>query len=539
MKKIVSVLLGISIMSTMAVSLTGCGIKNIAEKVEKATGLDKAIEEANALTWVCLGEKPKDHDLVMTEVNKIIEPELGLKLNIEYIDDASFTEKTKLKMASREPVDLYFTGYINSYQTAVELKGLYDITDMLDNIKMKDGTSVKMSDVIEQYYLDSATIDGKIYGIPNQQVISNPLSINMPKHVAEECGVDLKGIEELATNNTNAETSKALMDKMSKELGKIKSKRPDLYTVDPFNPALANIYEEVAPGVSIKCDGSTDEIIITAFTPEWKYGVETIRKWYEAGYIRTDIASVAGEAKSIEERKKYAMAASTWKPGADIYYKNQYGYEPACAFLRKPYVSRTSPLLTMISVGANSQHPEEAVKLIYMMNSNKELYNLICWGIKDKHYTINEDGTAKEIPDSGYNGIAQNAWRYGNQFNGYVMEGQSNSYTEGEILFNGYVKEGVELKEEQIANVWAQTQTMNDIISDKSPAIGFVPDLTELSAEIANIHNVNDTYKARIEYGTHPVNEWYDQYIDELKTAGIEKMRDEIQKQYDEWKAGK
>ena len=80
---------------------------------------------------------------------------------------------------------------------------------------------------------------------------------------------------------------------------------------------------------------------------------------------------------------------------------------------------------------------------------------------------------------------------------------------------------------------------MNDVIADKSPVIGFVPDLTKISAEIANVSNVNDTYKAKTGYGTHPVDEWYDNYIKDLKAAGIETIRDELQAQYDAWKASK
>ena len=310
MKKIISGILGLSIASTMAVGLTGC---------------NQTAKGPETLKWICIGEKPADHDLVMAEANKIIEPELGLKLEIEYIDGAAFTEKTKMKMASGEPVDLYFTGYVNNYQTAAQMNGLYDITDMLDNIQMKDGTVAKMTDVIEQYYLDAATIDGKIYGIPNQQVISNPSCISMAKHIAEECGVDLKGIEALATTNVNTETSKALMDKMTEELAKIKAKRPDLYTINPFNPALTNIYDDISSGVAVRSDGSSDELVITAFTDEWKYGVETVRKWFEAGYIRSDIASVAGQAQTTEEQQKYAMSSTTWKPGQEIYYVNTNG----------------------------------------------------------------------------------------------------------------------------------------------------------------------------------------------------------------------
>ncbi len=59
-------LLAISVIGTMAVGLAGC---NKGSK-------------ANTLTWVQLGEKPVYHDKEMEKVNEIIEPELGMKLEI-------------------------------------------------------------------------------------------------------------------------------------------------------------------------------------------------------------------------------------------------------------------------------------------------------------------------------------------------------------------------------------------------------------------------------------------------------------------------
>lgn len=109
---------------------------------------------------------------------------------------------------------------------------------------------------------------------------------------------------------------------------------------------------------------------------------------------------------------------------------------------------------------------------------------------------------AKGIKGSGYEKVAQNAWKYGNQFNAFVMEGQP-------------------------ADVWEQTEKMNDE-ARKSPALGFVPDVSGLNAEIANISNVQAEFKAKKSCGTSPVDEWYDDYVAKLKTAGIEKVRDEI-----------
>jgi len=279
--------------------------------------------------------------------------------------------------------------------------------------------------------------------------------------------------------------------------------------VNPFNPALCNIYEDLAGECVIKKDGSSNEVIIKPFTPEYENSVDVIRSWYEKGYIRNDIASKGNSLDSLEEKRNTAVVSNSWKPGQEIYFKNERGVDPAYAYFEAPYVSATSPLLTMVSVGANTKHPEEAVKLIYMINSNKELYNLICWGIEGTHYTKNADGTATVIPDTGYSDVAKNAWRYGNQFNGYVME-------------------------DQPADVWEETRKMNDE-AVKSPALGFVPNTEKIETELANIENVKSEYKAKTDFGTAARSEYWDEYIGKLKDAGIEKVRDELQKQYDEF----
>lgn len=497
MKKTLSVLLGICMMTSTAAGISGC-----------IGGGD-----SKTLTWVQMGDKPQDHDAVMAAVNEIIEPELGMKLEIDYIDSAAFAEKAKLKMASGENYDLIFTGYVNDYQNAVRMGGLMDITDKLDNIGMSDGTIVKMSDVVEEYYLDSAKVDSKIYGVPNAQVISNPACLMIEEPVAEKSGIDCEALSDLGEKTTSYEGVVNFLDTLTVEMEKIKNANPELYTIYPVNMAYANIYEEIAGGVGIRRDGNSDEVVVLTTTPENIYGIDTIHKWYEKGYIRNDIAS-NNSAATTEEQRQYALYQTTWKPGQEIYTYNQRGVNPEYIFYENPYVGRTKALLTMISVGANSKHPEEAVKLIYMLNSNyKNIFNILCWGVEGVHYKINEDNTAAEIKDSGYDGVAQNAWKYGNQFNGYVMEGQP-------------------------LDVWEQTIRMNDS-AKKSPAIGFVPNTDAIATEIGNIKNIQSEYKAKASFGTSPREEYWDEYMERLEAGGIEKIRAEIQRQYDEFLASK
>lgn len=461
MKKVLSVFLGLSVAVSLTAGLTGC-----AKKTET---------EENVLTWYMFGEKKEDHDKVMEKANEIIEKEIGMKLDMQYIDTASYAEKMKLKMASSEPYDLAFTGYINDYQVAADMGGLYDITELIK----KTG----LDEVIPQYYLDSATIKGKIYGIPNIQVTSNPVVLEVLKGVAEECGIveTLAEIEALSGKDATMEDLQKVAGLFDEMFATVKEKRPDLITFNPNNNWFSTaIYETLIAGTGIRRDGTSTEIVAIHETEEWKLGAQKKNEWFENGYIRSDISSKGDALSGAEERKVVAFNHTTWKPGQEAFLEKNYGDTPIYAKNHAPYMGRTNAIATMISVGAHSENPEKAVEFIKLINTNKELYNLICWGIEGEHYTVNEEGLASEIPESGYNGIFSGAWKYGNQFNALIQEGQPK-------------------------DVWEQTEKMNDE-SDKSPLLGFIPDTSKISAEIASIANVEATYKARRDFGTESMD---------------------------------
>ena len=483
--------------------------------VSLAAGCAKEKDDLITLKWINNRWNTEAGEEVLAKVNEILKPE-GIKLEIEKIDDTAISEQTNLRAASGELYDLVFTGYVNDYQQKADAGALYDITELLENIKMSDGSTVKMSDVVEDYMLDSALISGKIYGIPNTQVTSLPNVFVMEKPLADECGVDAEGMQELALQVKDYESSVKYMDKITEELGKIKAKKPDIYTVNPYNCNVATlqIYEPLIGGIGLRKDGSSSELVILDDTPERQYGIDTMHNWYEKGYIRSDIAAAGTAMTSTEEERQYAMLFGNWKPGqAELYFIPFRNCEPVYSRITTPYVSRTAPLQTMISVGANTKYPEECVKLIYLLNANKDLYNTLIWGIEGTHYEKGDDGRVTPIEGAGHSEIQQSGWAFGNQFNSYVLNTLPLS-------------------------VWEETKQM-DNEADKSPALGFAIDTSNITTELANIANLEAEYKAKIDYGTSPRSEYWDEYRSKLSAAGIEKVRDELQKQYDDFLASK
>ena len=487
LKKTVSLLICAAVCATLAAGLAGCGKNDASE---------------DTLLWYVFGDKPADLDTVLAKANEIIEPEIGMKLDMQYIDSASYTSKMKNIMAAHAKYDLAFTGFINPYQTAVSLGGLYDITDLVKE--------VGLDKVLPEFYLQSATVDGRIYGIPNVQVVSNPIVLCMDKSLAEEVGADMQAIEDAAQNAKTFEDVKAYSELLDDLFARVHAARPDLYVMNPTYDLLRDpFYEQVVSETYIRRNSDSNEIVIDMETEEGKLSAQKLNEWFEKGYIRKDISSVGTALTSNDEWRKIAVRSTTWKPGQEPYDTERFGEEQVYAKLNKPYVGRTSALATMTSVGADSKHPKEAVELLKLMNTNKELFNIICWGIEGKHYTVGSTGHITEIADSGYNGMGQNAWRFGNQFNALLLEDQAD-------------------------DTWEQTEKMNNE-AIKSKMLGFVPNTDAVTTELANITNVAEEYKAKRQYGTVAVSEWEKDYAAKLDKAGIHKLRDEMQKQYDEF----
>ena len=69
----------------------------------------------------------------------------------------------------------------------------------------------------------------------------------------------------------------------------------------------------------------------------------------------------------------------------------------------------------MIGISRTSKNPEKAFKFIELVNTDKDLYNLICFGIEGKHYNLDENGRVVFNDQGGY--IPKACWKFGNQFN--------------------------------------------------------------------------------------------------------------------------
>ena len=474
-KKVLSSILALVMLVSLA-AFTGCGKKASKDSVP-------------TLTWYVPGDKQSDIESVISKVNEITEKKIGAKINLQFVDTGSFSEKMRMNMAAGDPFDLCFTGFVNPYNSAVSNEGLLDITDIIAK------EAPELYDALPEYAWEFARNNDRIYAVPNLQIFALPVGFTVQKRYADKYDFDFGSVK-------CAKDIEPFLEMVKNGEGKNVIPFRNNWGVGLFYEGK---YEVIQSSVAIRTDGSSNEVFFIYDTPEWKEGVLTFRDWLKKGYIRQDIVGLSDDTLDYSQGK-YAVACEGYKPGVLAEVKNTIGQDVEYVAWNKPYMFRDGGAKTMIAVGRNSKNPEKAVKFISLLNTDKELYNLICFGIEGKHYTLNNENKVVLTQNSGY---APNAsWKFGNQFNALVMEGQED-------------------------NVWEQTEKQNNE-AVLSPLIGFNLDITPIKNEISAVSAVSSSY---VLYNY--TEESWEKHRKKLEDAGSEKIKKEIQRQVDEFMKNK
>ena len=166
---------------------------------------------------------------------------------------------------------------------------------------------------------------------------------------------------------------------------------------------------------------------------------------------------------------------------------------------------------TMQAINRNSKNPERAMMLLELLNTDKDLYNLLNFGIKDKHYKIDADGFMVPGDDQkGYNPYVP--WMFASNYLANVEKGMPKT-------------------------VWEDTKKINES-AIPSKLLGFTFDAEPVKAEIGQTNAVYDEYSRAIDLGVASEAK-YNEFVAKLKAAGSDKIIAEMQKQIDAWKTSK
>lgn len=450
-------------------------------------------EETIELLWYGFGRKQPEHDVVMEEVNKILKTKLNTTLKLDMIDTGSYENKMNLTIAANEVFDLCFTSnWLNKYVPNVTKGAYLPLKDLIE--KETPGLLRAIPETLFEvaYYKDD------IYAIPNYQIIYDSAGIFVQKRLADKYNLDLEKVNSLT--------------ELEPFLKQIRDNESGIYPFKFDMEVLLREYEGISPApISILKTDSKLKVVGQAYLEETRNAQAFYASFFNKGYMRRDLLTVLDDSSDVNNNK-YAVITGTVKPGGESSLKNRTGEEYISKALQTPYISARSGLETMTAVSKTSKNPVDAIKLLELVNTDAELYNLIVFGIEGRHYNKISDNVVQIHEDTKYT-MGSQAWQFGNQFNAYYMEGQE-------------------------IGIWEETDRINRE-AEVSPIRGFNLDIEPIKNEIAQLEAVEKEYNLKRLFARQDWEKAYDEYVEKSKRAGLDKVIEEAQRQIDEFKGNK
>lgn len=438
----------------------------------------------------------EDMDSVMEALNEYTLKKLNI--TVEYVfHGGNYSDKINVIIASGEEYDACFTSsWLNSYNANVAKGAFVDIKDMLPEY------APNLLEAIPEWFWEACTIDGGIYGVPNQQIVAVQRGIAWNAEILDALDYDTEKVKSIADMEEYAQMAY------------------DEYGVKVLEcaysaVALVNGYELVSDYLScgaIKMGDDSASVVNFYETEEWKEHISAIKNLADKGLFESESAYSGDVKTNLRNTGKFSFyAGEGLSPGVDATLSQKYGTEFRTTDIGvDPYVSTSSVVATMFGISATSKHPVETLQYLELVNTDPYVMNLLAYGIEGKHYNKLEDGKVELIADSGYS--HGSSWAFGNVFLTYPLSTQD-------------------------ADVWEQTEELNES-AEKSPILGFSFDAEPVKVQIANVNTVVLEYST-LTTGEMPIEETNAEFIEKLKVAGVDEIIAEMQRQIDEFLASK
>ncbi|QYR22588.1 ABC transporter substrate-binding protein [Paenibacillus sp. sptzw28] len=513
------------LMMAMIVSLAACGGDNkgadgnstgSANSGGKTSTDDGKIDTSKfeTITYVVLGDKPKNGQLekVMAKVNAIMKEKINAELQFKWVEWADWQTKYNLLLASGEPLDLITIGtdWLDTWGNA-QRGAFLPLNDLLPKYAPQTWAEVPQEDWDQSKYKKDIVLIPENHftqwvnhGIFYRGDWAKEFGIDKPITDFETLGKYFQGVKD---------NKKVIPWDVNGTNGALYGGFAAAYT-DNIELPISTGYANVFYGKSYDERYTVDSPI---FNDDFIKFATMMKEWGDKGYWREDVLNYKGDTRTE------LQAGQT---GADQHHTQTFKglrvqmdkKQPGSELQMFAFSDTRGNLISMpithggTSVGAHSKHPERALMAYELIRQNEEIYHLINYGIEGVQYEI-KDGK-RDLP-AGYD------------------ETRDKFYTD---FWGGRV----DRFEIPSVNDWDQIGEIYkkyDAIKKPFPYGKFVFDKTAVDPYMTAISQVIGEKMPAIIYGKagDPVKAVND-LRDKLKAAGYDKVKDEIQRQLDEYK---
>jgi putative aldouronate transport system substrate-binding protein len=472
----------------------GCGSNNNTSSESQGSAAPSSDSPAPAgepvkLIWYSIGSPPKDLAKVNDEINKYIEPKIGATVEMRLLDWGDYTQKMQTIIGSGENYDIAFTAsWANDYFANAKKGAFYEMDKLLD----AQGKDIKA--ILNPAFLEGTKVNGHNYGVPTNKELAQQRVFRFNMTWVDKYKLDISNVKTLQDLEPLLKTVKE-----KEGFAPIPAKIAEWL---PFDQPVTDL-----PFIGMPIDTTDYKLINVWETPEAKSYLETIHKYYLAGYLPKDVAT-RNDAGDYTQTGQWLVDVADAQPYADNGWSNGAGYQIVSKPMQDPVTFNWSVAGALQAINAKSKHPEKAMEFLNLLYTDKYLINLVDFGIENVHYKKVGDNVMEGIPNSGYG------------FPSFVSGNLMNTY----------------LTKADPTDKWDKFKEFNDSAKN-APLLGFQLDTTNITTEIANLKNTKDAVYAALFSGTLDPTTELAKINQKLKDNGLDKVMAEAQKQIDEWRA--
>lgn len=471
-----------------------------ADDAQEAEAVDYSDQEEYTVKIVCVGDATTEScEKVAEAASAITKEKFNTNIELVRLSYGSFYEEVNLMLSSGEKLDL-FPNFVFSTITAANTGQILPIDDLLEEYG-KD-----ILEAVPEEEWKCVTINGEIYGVPNDKDKAEGFGLAMRTDMLEATGYDV------STIHTEAD--------LEGLFAAVKELYPDCYPLVSDNGQIgySNVADDTLGGdfgwLENCLEDDSDMTVVDWYeTDTYAELVQRRYDWAQKGYIMPDAATNTQNAYELMATGKGFSYFCNTKPGIENEWARKVGKDITVIELVETYRTSITGMNTWY-IAHNSEKPERAMQVLNEMRSNPELSNLLINGIEGENFVVDEEAGVLTYPegvDASNTTYSSVAWIWPNELISIPWEADG-------------------------PDIWTQTKEFNES-AKLSKAFGFTWDNSNVLNEITACNNVTAKYKDALECGSLNPEEALPKMIQELKDAGVDTIVAEKQAQLDAWAA--
>lgn len=497
MKKLLTLLFVLVMTATLFAQAT-------TEKATKAEN-ENPFKDYVELIVYSSGSSGQDKNMVMEKFNALLKEKCNTTINVTCLGWDNYKNQYQLILTTGEPADLM---YVNPslYSLYAATGAFTDVTDLFP----------KYMPTVYSYFtegqLNQAKVNGRLYEIPAYESNFGSNGIFYRQDLGEKYGVgtidSIKSFEAYADVVTANEPTIRVIDGNPEQA---------LFQFFKAYYGFEAIAGSTTSIIMVKGINDIHDIIAYPFTDEYVEWAHRMKDWAKKGYWSSNsLSSTTSPWNSIQIGKSAIAQANSDGAKNMMKYMETKVPEAKCAYWSFAGLTGYAYVNPVIENGfaipASSPNAERALRVLEIIKTDQQLFDLWMYGIEGRHFTITPEGNLIR-PAVGVDPTTVNTHSMSGAQ--YAMR-VSNLLRNDDGVWEGYDDLMSYLKSIEVLNKFGSVSL----------------DYSNVQAEFAAVNQVVQQYGLPINIGiVEDVDAAITEYRKQLKAAGIDVLLKEISNQ--------